>query len=174
MKLLLVLALAVVAAVVGTAAAQSANGRSVDLTNGLVDGHPVLGRTVAGVTAALGRPDFRVRDRVRYKIGWGTPSDFSLMVLFRRSNGALRAWSVVFERGPVRDKRIGELLGRPPVSLRDALRRRYADQYELARNYRCRSSGLCSGEFAQRAGPLHLTFGRNRVRGTWLTIWEAA
>jgi hypothetical protein len=59
------------------AVAQATPGHTVDLASGRVDGHSILGKTIAQVTAALGRPDFRVGPASHHRIGFGTPSDFS-------------------------------------------------------------------------------------------------
>jgi hypothetical protein len=134
-------------------------GHTIDLSNGRVDGRVVLGRSVAGVTASLGRPDFRTKGR----IGWGTPRDFSTEVLFRRSGGELRAWSIVFERGQVRDPKVGELLGLRPAALR-------LPGYDVVRPYRCVRT-ICSTELAQRGGPLRVVFGTQPRTGTWLTVY---
>jgi len=165
---LLVCALAVLP--LPTVEAQATSGCTVDLANGRVDGHPVLGRTVAQVTAALGRPDFRVGPQARHRIGYGTPSNFSTEVIFRHSGGVERAWSIVFERGPMRDAKIGDLLQRS-ADLQDAVLARYGPTFRLVRSYACKRTG-CSGEFAARNGPIHLTFGTQPVSGTWLTIWK--
>jgi hypothetical protein len=151
--------------------AQATPRHTVDLANGRVDGHSILGGTVAQVTAALGRPDFRVGPRSRHRIGYGTPSDFSTEVIFRRSGGVERAWSIVFERGPVRDARIGDLLQRS-ADLQDAVLARYGTTFRLIRSYACKNKTECSGEFAARRGLIHLTFGTQPVSGTWLTIWR--
>ena len=153
-----------------TLGAQATTSRSVDLANGRVDGHTVLGLTVAQVTAALGRPDFRVGPPSRYRVGYGTQRNFSTEVIFRPSGGIERAWSIVFERGRVREVRVGDLL-KPSVALQKAILARYGTTFRLVRSYACKSKGQCSGEFAARSGPLHLTFGRQPVTGTWLTIW---
>jgi hypothetical protein len=136
-----------------------APGHTLDLSSGRVDGHAVLGRSVAGVTASLGRPDFRAKGR----IGWGTQRDFSTEVLFRRSGGELRAWSIVFERGPVRAGNVGDLLGLDPRTLR-------LPGYDVVRRYRC-VGAICSTELEQRDGPLRVVFGTQPRRGTWLTLY---
>lgn len=69
MRLLLVAVMAVLALPAGAA---GASGYTVDLTTARVDGHTILGRNVAGVTAALGRPDFHGGQRRTYMLGWGT------------------------------------------------------------------------------------------------------
>jgi hypothetical protein len=155
-----------------TAGAQAATDHTVDLTSGRVDGHAILGRTLAGVTAALGRPDFRVGPQSRYRIGWGDRSNFSIEVIFHRSGNVQRAWSVVFERGHVSDPKIGEMLSRNSRSLQAAILARYGDAFKIVRPYACTAS-YCVGEFAPRTGSLlHLTFGTLGALGTWLTVWK--
>jgi hypothetical protein len=149
--------------------AQATTGKSVDLATGYVNGHRVLGLTVAQVTAALGRPDFRLGPRSRYRIGYGPQSGFSTEVIFRPSGGVQRAWSIVFERGPVRDMKVGDLLQRSPA-LQKAILNKYGSTFRLTHSYAC-TQNLCVGEFAAREGALHLTFGTQRVTDTWLTIW---
>jgi hypothetical protein len=168
-RLLLLCAFAVLA--LPTVGAQATSGHTVNLANGRVDGHLVLGRTVAQVTAALGRPDFRVGPRSRHRIGYGTQSDFSTEVIFRRSGGVERAWSIVFERAPARDVKVGDLLQRS-AALQKAVLARYGTTYRLTRFYACKHTTECSGEFAARNGPIHLTFGTQPLTGTWLTIWQ--
>jgi hypothetical protein len=150
--------------------AQATRSHTVELANGRIDGRSILGQTVAQVTAALGRPDFRVGPRLRHRIGYGTPGNFSIEVIFRRSGGVERAWSIVFERGPVRDAKIGDLLQRS-ADLQDAVLAHYGTRFRLVRSYACKRTG-CSGEFAARIGGIHLTFGTQPLSGTWLTIWK--
>jgi hypothetical protein len=150
--------------------AQAAPSHTVELATGRIDGHSILGRTIAQVTAVLGRPDFRVGPRLRHRIGYGTPSNFSTEVIFRRSGGVERAWSIVFERGLVRDAKIGDLLQRS-AGLQDAVLANYGTTFRLVRSYACKRTG-CSGEFAARNGGIHLTFGTQPVSGTWLTIFK--
>jgi len=169
-RLLLLSTIAVL--VLPSAGANAATGHTVDLASGRLDGRRILGRTVAGVTAALGRPDFHAGPQNRYRVGWGSPNDFSIEVLFRASGGAQHAWSIVLERGPIRDAKIGDLLERRSRALQAAIRAQYEDTFRLLRPYACKSHGRCVGEFAPRSGSVHLTFGTNLVRGTWLTIWR--
>ena len=168
-RLLLLCAFAVL--VLPTVGAQATSGHTVSLANGRVDGHSILGRTVAQVTAALGRPDFRVGPASRHRIGWGTPGDFSTQVIFRRSGGVERAWSIVFDGGAVRDVKVGNLLQRSGA-LQKAVLAQYRTTFRLVRSYACKNKTECSGEFAARNGPIHLTFGTQPVSGTWLTIWK--
>ena len=168
-RVVLFVVLAVVAAPM--AAAQGTAPHSVDLATGEIDGHQVLGRTVAGVTTALGRPDFRSGPSSRYRVGWGTPARFSTEVIFRRSGGIQHAWSIVFERGQVRDAKVGDLL-QPSPALQRAILAKYRATYKLVRPYACTTDASCIGEFSARSGPLHLTFGTRPLTGTWLTIWK--
>jgi hypothetical protein len=155
-------------------AAYAGTSHTVDLSTGLVDGHRVLGRTVAGVTASLGRPDFRVVSQSRYRIGWGRPDDVSVEVLFRRSGGGQRASSIVFERGQIHDVRAGSLLGRTPEALQKTIVAGYGDTLRLERSYHC-TAGRCVGEFVPRPDhSLHVTFGSRPVFGTWVTLWQAS
>jgi len=167
--LLLLCALAVLA--LPAVGAQAAPGHTVDLANGRVDGHSVLGRTITQVTAALGRPDFRVGPRSRHRIGYGTASDFSTEVIFRPSGGVERAWSIVFDRGLVRDVKVGNLFQRS-TALQKAVLAQYGTTFRLVRSYACKNKTECSGEFAASNGPIHLTFGTQPATGTWLTIWK--
>lgn len=152
------------------APAATSSTRTLDLATGRLDGHPVLGLTLAQVTASLGRPDFRIAAS-NYRIGWGTRLNFSVEVLFQRRHGVLRAWSMAF-RGPVRDPKIGQLLALNSRSLQAAILHSYGDSFRLIRAYACRS-GTCVGELAPRTGSsLHLTFGTRRALGTWVTVWK--
>jgi hypothetical protein len=53
------LVLIVVAAFFASATALEAGGRRVDLATAELDGKPILRGSIADVTAALGKPDFR-------------------------------------------------------------------------------------------------------------------
>ena len=168
-RLLLITALATLALPAGAAGASRT---TVDLATGSVNGHLVLGRTIAGVTAALGRPDFRGGSRSHYVIGWGTRPNFAFEVIFRPVGGVERAWSIAFERGPVRDVKLGDLVGRSPLAFQRAMRVSYADTFALDRPYACKGR-LCAVGFAARSGPLHVNFGTQPKLGTWLTVYRA-
>jgi hypothetical protein len=168
-RLLLFSAVAVLA--FPAAGAHGATTHTVDLSSGRLDSDRILGRTIAGVTAALGRPDFRGGPRSRYRLGWGTPRDFSLEVLFRRRGGVERAWSIVFERGSIRDVKLGDVLQRRSGAFQAAVLTQYGTTFRLLRRYACKR-GACVGELAPRTGSIHLTFGTQRVTGTWLTVWQ--
>jgi hypothetical protein len=151
----------------------AANTQRISLATGELDGKPVLGMSLGEVTATIGKPDFSSGPRSRYRIGWGRPDNFTVAVLFRPVNGRLRASTLVFERGTIRDDRVGNLLSRRPKSLQAAIVSRYASEFELVRPYQCRTRGLCVGEFKTRDGTLHLTFGRTIGKGTFVTVWLA-
>jgi hypothetical protein len=103
---------------------------------------------------------------------WGERLNFSIEVIFHRSGGVQRAWSIAFERSPVRDLKLGDVLARSSTSLQAAILSRYGDNFRLVQAYACREGG-CVGEFAPRTGSsLHLTFGTHRPLGTWLTVWQ--
>ena len=161
----------VVAALCTPAAVLAAGGHRIDLTSGELDGHRILGRSVADVTAVLGKPDFVSGSRRLRRIGWGRPDSFRFAVLFRPVNGSLRARTLVFESGSVRDVSIGDVLSRTSKALESAIESKYGNKFVLARSYRCRSAGLCTGEFKSTNSNLHLTFGRTARRGTFLTVW---
>jgi len=170
MRRLLVLAMLAVLALPAAAGAVGASAHTVDLAKGYVDGHRILGLTVAQVVAALGRPDFRVGPRSGYRIGYGARENFSIAVIFRPSGGTERAWSIVFERGTVRDLKIGDVL-QPSAAFQHAILDKYGTVFRLVRPYACKNKE-CVGEFAARNGPIHLTFGTQPVTATWLTIWK--
>jgi hypothetical protein len=169
-RVLLLLALVVLA--IPAAGAGATRSHTVDLGNGLLDGHRVLGRTIAGVTAGLGRPDFRLGPQSRYRIGWGSPSNPSVEVIFARSGGVERAWSIAFDSGRVLDVKLGNLLARRSATLQAGVLAQYGDAFKLLRPYACKAQSACVGEFAPRTGSLHLTFGTHPATGTWLSIWQ--
>lgn len=155
---------------VSPAGAAAASGHALDLASGSVDGHRILGRTIAGVTAALGRPDYRAGKRLSYKLGWGARPNFSIEVMFRPVAGVERAWSMAFEHG-VHDVKLGDLLGRSSPALQAAIFKSYGDSFKLVRPYKCKAK-ICVGEFAQRTGSLHIGFGTQPTLDTWLTVWR--
>jgi hypothetical protein len=167
--------LAVVAVLVlAPASGLAADAHRVSLASGELDERQVLGRSMTEVTAMLGKPDFRSGARRRPRIGWGRPDNFTLAVLFRPVDGRLRASTLVFERGRIRDDRVGNLLARSPKSLQAAIASRYGSELVLVRPYQCRTrGGLCVGEFKTTDARLHVTFGRSIGRSTFVTVWLA-
>jgi hypothetical protein len=166
-----VAAMAVVTgALIVSGAGTAGTGHKLDLSTGQVDGHTLLGRTPAGVSSLVGRPDFTGGTTRRFAI-WGSRNDFSLMVIYRRREGRLRAVSLVFERGPLVDPRLGNILALKSTRFQAVVRDRYGDTFELARPYRCRFHGQCTGTFDAIRGGLHVTFGTTARRGTFITVW---
>ncbi len=160
-----------VAAALGLAAA--AAGASVhrfDLGSGFVDGHRVLDRSVAGVTAGLGPPAYRQATRSRYVLGYRLPPT-TVEVLFRRTAGRLVARTVVLQDPRLTEAKTGRLLQRSPRRIQAAIAAAYGGQYKLVRSYRCRTPALCSGEFSSKDGTRHVTFGRTVGGARFLTIW---
>lgn len=151
--------------------ATAATSHTIDLATGNVDGHRILGRTLAGVTSALGRPHYHSGPRSHYTLGWGRRPSFSVEVFFRPAGGIERAWSMAFEQH-VRDVKVGDLLGRSSASLQAAVRKTYGDTFTLVRPYTCKA-GRCVGELAARDGTLHVGFGTRASTGTWLTVWRS-
>jgi len=152
------------------AAAAGASVHSFDLGSGFVDGHRVLGRSVAGVTAALGRPAYRHDTRSRYVLGYRLPPA-TVEVLFRQAAGRLVARTVVLQDPRLTEAKTGRLLRRSPTRIQAAIAAAYGGQYELVRPYRCRTPTRCSGEFSTGDGTRHVTFGRTVEGARFLTIW---
>jgi hypothetical protein len=90
---------------------------------------------------------------------------------YRREGSRLRAWSLVFERGPVVDPRLGNVLALRPARFQAAVLERYGDTFELRKPHRC-TGGLCTGIFDAIEGTLHITFGTTRGRGMFVTVWQ--
>lgn len=163
-----------IAALTITATAVASTRYQVDLATGNLDGKRVLGGSLADVRTTLGRPDFIAGPRNRRLVAWGgRAGSFRVAVLFRPAGNRLLARTLVFESGSIRDAKIGDLLGRSPRSLQLAVESNYSGMFALVRPYRCRTAGLCTGEFAARSGGLHVTFGRTSRRGTFVTIWTS-
>jgi hypothetical protein len=92
-------------------------------------------------------------------------------VFYRPEGSRLRAWSLVFERGPVVDPMIGNILRLKPRRFQAAVRDHYGHIFELRKPYLCRN-GLCTGIFDEIGGALHITFGITPGRGTFVTVWR--
>jgi hypothetical protein len=170
----IVIAAAVVALLAGSAAGAQPAAHRVDLATGVLDGHDVLDRTRAQVVAMLGRPDFKVGEgNLLQRIGWGTPGNFSLELLFRRSHGLQRVQTIVFERGTVIDPKVGNVLRLRPARLQSAIRSGYGNAFELIRPFGC-THAECIGEFTPApGGGVAITFGSTKTRGTFVTVWRS-
>ena len=130
--------------------------RTIDLATARLNEQAVLGRTVAGVTAALGRPALRVRGTKRYTLRYDSlpPSlgSWGLTVLFRRE-GRLRAYSVAITDPRLMEERLGRILRLKPTELQREVLRAYGDRYRLISAYRCHgvtARTRCHGELGSR------------------------
>jgi len=161
-----------IAAAVPTSSATTDKPSQIDLANGYIDGHRVLGRTVAGVTAGLGRPDYRKRGTRRYAIGYRPHPPFFVEVRFRREDGKLRAYSIVLQDITLEDARAGRLLRLGARRIQATIEREYGEMYSLSRAYRCRAGKLCTGEFRAAGSDRRVTFGRVHSGARFLNIWR--
>jgi len=79
-----------------------------------------------------------------------------------------------FESGVYRDPKLGDILGRKPAAFLSAMRASYGDSYRLVHPLKHKPGGLYIGEFRQREGTLHVSFGTHPKLRTFLTIWAGA
>lgn len=166
---LLAVASAAVIAVPGSSA--SVSHLSADLASGEVSGHVVLGRTIAGVTASFGKPSWRVPGARTYRIGYGDRKNFTMMVIFRKRGGALRAVTVAFERQPLFEPELRmNVLAMPPRAFARAVRQAYPNALTIDRGPRC-VGGICKVEFRSADSERRVAFGQTRTLGSYLTIW---
>jgi hypothetical protein len=153
------------------ALAAGATVRSFDLATGFVDGRRILGRNIAGVTAALGPPDYRRSAGRRYILGYRAHPPFFVQMHFRRVGGRFSAEAIVLQDVTLVETRIGRILRLSPGQIQARIAGAYGSQYKLIRPYRCRAGDLCSGEFETTGGAWHVTFGRVVSGARFLTIW---
>jgi hypothetical protein len=128
----------------------------VDLAAGTVDGHPVLGRSVAAIRSSLGPPDYVERYKRRVDLGYGLRSRPRVEVIF---NGT--AWALELEDPSDVEARLGRPLTFAPRELQTLIARRYAGTFRLARSYHCDPKG-CFGLFFSRDGSRRVIFGVSR------------
>ena len=156
----------------GKAASNDTAGPSIDFGSALVDGHQLLGRSVAGVTAAFGRPTWRESSGSRFRLVYGDRMNFRMLVLFRREQGVFRAVTVAFEKQPVFEQRTGtNLLAVPPRAAAERTRAEYRN-IRLERPWRCKS-GICTVVLRAVGTSYHVTFGRTDAHGSYISIWKA-
>jgi hypothetical protein len=171
LKTFLLLSLLALAVAVGAAAAAPPSAPSVDLVAGSVNGHQLFGLPIAGVTAALGRPSWRKPGPSLYRIGYGERRNFTTMVIFRKQGGAFRATSVVFERPPVADRRLGaDVLSLVPAAFVRAAKSAYGAGLDVSTPLRCRQT-VCAVTLDVVGTTRHVTYGRTPALGTYLTLW---
>lgn len=149
--------LAALSAALALAPAAGGSGFPVglDLARGTVNGHALLGRTLAEVVAAFGRPDGSFRGSSLEYVRWGSPQTFSLLVLLRGG----RVVSVAFQDPSLVEVRTGRLVALAPPALQRALRQRYRGKLRLAEPYECHGGGECDGRFESVRGALDIRFG---------------
>ncbi len=128
----------------------------IDLAAGTVDGHPVLGRSVAAVRSSLGLADYVERYTRRIDLGYGPRTRPRLEVIF---NGT--AWALEFEDPNDTEAKLGRLLGLSPQTLQARIARLYSGAFRLVRSYRCDPKG-CFGLFFSRDGVRRVIFGISR------------
>ena len=163
------LALVVVSA---TAAASSNSPHTANLANGKLDGRAILGLTPAQVKAALGKPDSAGGSKARYQLIWGKFPNVRYLVIFTKRGASERAVLLGFETGIFRDPKLGDILRRQPAAFLSAMRASYGDVYRLVNPLKHKPGGLYIGEFRQRDGTLHVSFGTHPNQGTFVTVWD--
>jgi hypothetical protein len=52
------------------------------------------------------------------------------------------------------------------------MRQHYGDVYRLVNPLKRKPGGLYIGEFRQRDGSLHVSFGTHAKQGTFVTVWD--
>jgi hypothetical protein len=150
---------------------QAING--FDLETGFVDGRRVLGRRIAGVTAALGRPDYRRSAGARYVVGYRAHPPFFVEVHFVRRQGVFRARAIILQDVTLEEARLGRVLRLLPPQIERRILAAYPDELELVRPYQCRARGLCTGEFRAVGSVRRVTFGRVPSTGArFINIWQ--
>ena len=155
------------------AAAVSATPRhTVNLANGKFDGRAILGLTPAQVRTVLGKPDSAGGSKARYQLIWGTFPNIRFTVIFTKRGTHERAVVLAFETGIFRDPKLGDILERRPSAFQSAMRASYGDVYRLVNPLKHKPGGLYAGEFRQRDGTLHVSFGTHLKLGTFVTVWD--
>ena len=129
----------------------------IDLAAGTIDGHPVLGRTVAAVRSSLGPADYAERYLRRIDLGYGSRTRPRLEVIF---NGT--GWALELEDPHDTEAKLGRLLELTPQALQARIARLYSGAFRLVRSYRCDPKG-CFGIFFSRDGVRRVIFGISRA-----------
>lgn len=166
------LAIVVASIFAGAGARAAAPELSVSLLDGSLNRHVLLGKSVAGVTAALGKPTWRIRGASDYRLIYGDRRDFRIMVHFRERAGDLRAVSVAFERAPVFESKLGiNILSLPPRYFASKALAAYKGSLTVTRPARC-LRGTCSVTLHVVGTDRSVTYGRTSTLGPYLTIWK--
>jgi hypothetical protein len=157
------LVLVAAGALAGAGASAAPKNITFDLAAGSVDGRLLLGRTVASVTAALGKPDDRSVHKRQASLRYGPSGPHApsaVNVFFRPRAGRLRAVSVSIASPAAKEVRLGAILRLPLRRMQRAIARGYAGKVELEEAYRCRRKPLrCQGTFSRLGTNMRISFG---------------
>ena len=136
----------------------------IDLGTGAVDGHTLLGRSVAEVERALGSPAATRGNELLY--GLKANGDASLTVFFDRA----RAVWLEYRDPNLVDRRLGHVLQLQPTALQRGIAKTYSG-YTRPFAYGSEPALLgCSGIFRTRNGARELTFGLDPTRPSRLFL----
>jgi hypothetical protein len=154
----------------------------LDLATMEVDGQEILGRGVAEVVAALGRPDrvayFSSTNGIREPTlfyGGTRPESAALQVAFRYRKRGVRAISLNYQSPNVVDARVGRVLRMQPSELERRIAAAYGNRYDLGVAYGSEPGRGCTGIFQTARRNATITFGVNPYYGSprpSLTLWH--
>jgi hypothetical protein len=151
----------------------------LDLGTGKVNGQPIFGRSVAQVTAALGKPDriaffSRINGHREPTLFYGgtTPGGAALLVRFGWRQQRLRAISLGYRGPSLVDERLGHVLRLQPGELQDRIAAAYGSEYDLMTAYGSDPSRGCGAIFrsSDRAVTLSLVLNPRRPAQPSLTL----
>ncbi len=144
----------------------------LDPQTGSVNGHPILGRRLAEVEAALGRPDSaspaRIEPRTQdlalyYGVTRGNPA--ALTVYLHRHGPRLRASQLVYRTPSLAVAGLGHVLRLQPTEFQRRMASAYGSSYRLDVAYGSEPARLgCTGSFKARGRPLEVVFGVDPTR----------
>jgi len=149
---------------------------AVDLSTGYVDGHRLLGRSIAGVTASFGAPSWRhprYANAPLYRIGYGDRREPAMEVLFRRRSGMFRAVTVAFRKPPLAESRLGsDMLALTPREFTRAVFEKYKGMFTVATPLKC-AFRQCSVTLRLLGTSRYFSLGKLQRKpfGTYLSIW---
>jgi len=170
-RLVIVLA-SLAVAVAASATASSTSAHTVNLATGQLDGHTILGLTPSQVSAVLGKPDAAHGTKSRYVLQWGGGSPPHYEVIFTKHGASERAVTLALETGAYQDPKIGNILKPTPAAFASLMQARYGRIYRILKPLSHQPGGRSSGEFVQRSGSLHVSFGSRPNWGTFITLWQ--
>jgi hypothetical protein len=78
---------------------------------------------------------------------------FSLMVIYRKQAGRFRASTLSFERGPLTDPKLGNVLALTPNQLQAAVQDRDGDAFQLARPLALQHRSLAAASSRRERAP---------------------